>query len=135
MYSSRSMCTPVSRSFWMRSIITICACLSASIEVPLDGDAGAEFLGYLGQQRGRPAQDDTGAQPGQQERIGAGHPGVQNIAHNRHRNPGSRVSPGRPLRPAQGAEHGSQVQQGLGGMLVHAIPGIQHRQPVAWARR
>ena len=114
--------------------------LERAIEISLDGDAGAQFQGDVGQERGRAAEQDAGSEPRQQKRIGASHAGVQNVAGNRH---GYALEQGLAwgvFGPAQSAEHGSHVQQRLGGMFVHAIPGVQHRQtrwpgPAGTARR
>ena len=102
--------------------------LERAIEISLDGDAGTQFQGRVRQERGRPAEQDAGSEPGQQKRIGASHAGVQNVAGNRHRNALEQGFAWGVFGPAQGTEHGSHVQQRLGGMFVHAIPGVQHRQ-------
>ena len=58
--------------------------LQGAIEVALDGDARAQFPGYVRQQRGRSTEDDAGTQAGQQERIRARHAGMEDVANDGH---------------------------------------------------
>ena len=68
---------------------------------------GPSSWATLRQQRGRSAEDDTSAQPRQQQRIGASHPGVEYIADDGHRDAVKKSL--RPVRPGVGPRASSMV--------------------------
>ena len=79
--------------------------------------------GHADGQQGRWCdQHDLGSELGQQDRVGARHPAVQDVADDRH---STACDVPQPLTQRQG------VEQGLGRVFVSAVTGVDHRRSAA----
>ena len=118
------MRSPCTRSIITASMPPARVC----VEVVADGCTATRWT-PMRQQRRRGHHGDLGAEGAQQPEVGAGHPGVQDVADDRDLHAGQ-VGAQRmevPLTLGPVAAQRERVQQRLGGVFVGAVAGVDHR--------